>query len=167
MFIRKVQVMEAVRNKVKADLDFFNTPSYDALIDSKTQEAEALLAMRLGKAEEQLGDPTQYSQLELILLSAYVSYELLLREVTKAGTGDSAGNKAGGALKRTRADVVEVEYATGQGSGSMALQAEQLLPAYKRRLCDLAHTLNITLPLCDDYTKEATLPSFRVYRTKL
>lgn len=122
-------------------------------VDTFVCQGQYELQKPLNKTDAEVEDESTYTNREKLLTGLYSSYLLTVDQAMKNTAGSSGGSSGGSGnkiLKRAKADVTEAEFmvpSADQG-GTLIATASQLCAALKEEICNLAQTMDISLPLC-------------------
>lgn len=129
-----------IKESVYLECPFLVNPTDDAKVDYAVNSAFIELQIPLKKealTETELLDEANYSLQEKRLVTLYASYSLHEANYSSQTIGLTSG-----AVKKEKADVLEVEYQTSQISSSDALLN------YAKKVCSQAQSMKVVLEFC-------------------
>lgn len=130
-----------------------DNPSDVSKVDIFVCQSQFSLQEYLGKNDVDSEDESTYTNREKLLTGLYTAYNLVCEKATENTVGEN-GNAATGnrILKRAKADVTEAEFQIPKASdgSSLLVNTDSLISKLKEEICNLARSMNITLPLCRD-----------------
>lgn len=145
--------LPSVLEIVKKELPYL-TSNDDVDISTSICLSQWELQVYLNKEDIDVETESSYTNRENILVGYFTAYNMICQKVLlnmegNIETGTSTSNKV---LKRAKADAVEAEFTVGKASDGtqLLMTAESIKNGLAKKTCQIAASLNITLPMCEE-----------------
>ena len=152
--------IDTISGVVYSRVPWLISPTDDTTVDTFVCQTQYMIQGPLGKTDAEVEDELTYTSREKLLTGLYTSYTMICDKALR-NSGGEAGEKPSGnkILKRAKADVTEAEFMNVKASdgSSIVVNTKEIKMALRDEICNLASTMNVSLPLCH-YRNEGLEP---------